>query len=733
MNPQLIRATFMEGTRHHQAGRLAEARALYERVLTLDPRQPDALNLLGMIDHAHGHSALGLDRIKQAIAINPRVPGFYTNLGIVLHSLGDSHAAAQALRQALHIKPDHLAALQNLGVVQQALGDFSLAAQTYLTALKINPGLRDVWNNLGICQARSGPAEAALQSFHRAIQIDAQFWAARINAAGLLLMMGRLDETEQLCRAILQRQPAQAEVHNTLGLVLMKRNHFKEAATAFRAALGVRPDYDEAALNLGNALFELGEQHEAMAHYRAIVARSPDHAAARLTLAVATIPMMSMSRAQSEQVPEDFAQATLDLEAWASSRPGALAKAIGTAQPFLLAYRPDDATAPLARFGRLIAREAALAQPSAKARTGTVAGRARLRLGIVSGQVRSHPVWQIILRGILEGLDRERFDLRLYDTGHLRDAETDWASTRVDHHQRPLHSAEAWADHIRQEAPDILLYPEVGMDPVVGALAPLRLAPLQVASWGHPISTGLPTMDLYLSGEAIEPDEAQSHYTEQLIRLPGTGVLTRFGTPQSRIWSGPPRQPGHVRFALCQQPMKFDPGDDALLARIAQEAGPCEFWVVQSRKHPWASELLMKRLAGAFAAAGLDPGRYLRPTPWMDQSEFLGFLDEVDVMLDCPAFSGYTTAWQAIHRGTQIVTLEGPSMRQRLASGLLRQIGRSEGIARDSEHYVTLAVEQAERSRSEDARRRSGVAEAASRADGNSSAISAMQRIFLQA
>jgi len=731
MTPELVRATIMAGGSHHQAGRLTEARLHYERVLQADPRQPDALNLLGMIDYAQGNTPLALSRIEQAIAINPRVPGFHTNLGIVLHATGDNHAAAQALRHALQVKPDHLAALYNLGVVLQALEEVEAAAKTYLAALRLNPNLRDVWNNLGNCQAAIGQPDAALQSFHRASQIDPQFAAARINAAGLLLTMGKLDEAERTCRAVIQHHPGQAEAHYNLGLALMKRNAVAQAADAFHAVLKIRPDHDEATLHLGHALFELGARGEAIAHYRAIIARSPHHAAARLAHAVAAIPMMTSQVAQSAQVLPDFAQATTELEEWTAAHPGALAKAVGSVQPFLLAYRRDNVTASLARFGRLVCRDAGHARSPFPA--PAVTGRARLRLGIVSGQVRAHPVWKVILRGILEGLDRNRFDIRLYDTGDFRDADTEWAARAVDHYRCQPRSIDQWADHIGQEAPDILLYPEVGMDPVVGALAPLRLARLQMASWGHPVTTGLPSIDAYLSGDLIEPDNADAHYTERLIRLPGTGVLTRFDTPTSRHWNGPQRQPGHVRFALCQQPMKFDPRDDALFARIAQDAGPSEFWVVQSRKHPWASQLLMQRLTAAFAAAGLDPARHLHATPWMDEAEFLGFLDAMDVMLDCPAFSGYTTAWQAIHRGTPIVTLAGPAMRQRLAAGLLQQIGHTDGIARDPDHYVAQAIEHSHQSRSDGSRRRHALAEAAPRADGNSAAIDAMRRLFLNA
>jgi predicted O-linked N-acetylglucosamine transferase (SPINDLY family) len=85
----------------------------------------------------------------------------------------------------------------------------------------------------------------------------------------------------------------------------------------------------------------------------------------------------------------------------------------------------------------------------------------------------------------------------------------------------------------------------------------------------------------------------------------------------------------------------------------------------------------------------------------LPQALAAGFLEEMDVYLDCPAFSGYTTAWQAIQGGVPIVTLEGEFLRQRLASGLLRQIGIAEGVTSSREQYVETAVRWAqERSQS---------------------------------
>jgi predicted O-linked N-acetylglucosamine transferase (SPINDLY family) len=235
---------------------------------------------------------------------------------------------------------------------------------------------------------------------------------------------------------------------------------------------------------------------------------------------------------------------------------------VGGSQPFYLAYRPADITALLSRYGDLICAEAAIHWQPGIAEAGSVRPpRERVRIAVVSGQVRQHPVWDVVLRGIVAHLDRRRFEVVLEGAG------------------------------------------------------------------------------------------AERYYREKLIRLPGTGVCTDLTPVQSQPWDSPARQWNCVRFALCQQAIKFDPADDVLLTRIAKTVGPCEFWLAAPRKLHWTTARLRNRLAAVFRAEGLDPDAHLREMPWLPRDQFAGFLDEMDVFLDCSAFSGYTTAWQAIHRG----------------------------------------------------------------------------------
>ncbi|HMA51320.1 MAG TPA: hypothetical protein VKP60_16290, partial [Magnetospirillaceae bacterium] len=135
------------------------------------------------------------------------------------------------------------------------------------------------------------------------------------------------------------------------------------------------------------------------------------------------------------------------------------------------------------------------------------------------------------------------------------------------------------------------------------------------------------------------------------------------------------------------------------------------------------SDGLLARLGVAFRAEGLYPDACLKQFSWMDRQGFSGFLDAMDLMLDCPSFSGYTTAWQAIHRGLPIVTLEGEFLRQRLAAGLLRQIGRTEGVCQTEDAYIEAALSRPRRIEKE----------AASLVDGNRAAIDAFAESLISA
>lgn len=731
-----VQEMFAVALRHHQTGRLDEAERLYRQILQIDARHADALHFLGVLAHQTGRNDLAVELIAQAIAQNGRVPAFHNNLGNALKSQGKLEQAVASYGRALTQKPGYVEAHYNLGVALHAQRKLDEAEASYGRALKYKPDHAEALGNLGNILQAQGKLDEAVASYGRALSIKPNFAEALGNLGNVLKGQGKLDEAVASYGRALAIKPDYAEARNNLGLVLLEQGKLDDAVASIRRALALKPDYAEAHCNLGNALTDRGKPDEALACYRQALALQPDYAEARLGQAIAPIPIFAASVAESVAAGEEFSRALDDLAAWNSEHPGMLGKSVGNQQPFYLAYRPYDVTGVLARYGDLVAPAAAAHwQAHSDVSQHTHAPRDRIRLVVVSGQVRRHPVWEIVLRGLVAHMDRRRFEIFIYHTGSMVDDETTWARTRVDRLVQGPKSTQAWLDQITQDRPDVIFYPEVGMDPATCTLAALRLAPLQIAGWGHPVTTGLPTMDLYLSAELLEAPGADRHYRERLVRLPGTGVCTEPPAIQSQPWDGPDRPKSVVRFALCQQPIKFDPADDVLLTRIAQAVGPSEFWLASPKKHDWATAALRERLAAAFRAQGLDPGAHLRVMPWLQRAQFLGFLDQMDVYLDCPAFSGYTTAWQAIHRGLPIVTLEGEYLRQRLAAGLMRLIGITEGIAPSREQYVNIAVRWAQECRQPEQRaaRREAIGRAAPKADGNRAAVAAFEQTVIDA
>jgi len=609
-------------------------------------------------------------------------------------------------------------------VMEHRAGRLAEAALAYRRVLADDPAEADAVHLLGVATLQRGEPAAALILVRRAISLDADNPACHLHAGNCLKSLGQFAEAEKFYRAALRLRPDFADAHFNFANGLKSQGRIEAATARYRAALVCAPHYAEACCNLAIALRDLGRQ-DATAGWMARANRlRPDFAEARIGLATLRLPIMVDEMAESEAVPGRYRQELAELTRWGEAHLPLLGRALGSHTPFYLAYRPFDLTAALSDYGSLAARAAAAAWPGGVRRK---ARGDRLRLAIISGQIRHHPVWDMITRGIVEQLDRRRFELFLYHTAAETDEQTEWAKTQSARFRQGPKPIEAWLEQLAEDGPDILLYPEIGMDPTVVALAALRRAPLQVASWGHPVTSGLPTIDLFLSGAALEAEGAAAHYREKLVLLPGTGSFTA-PPPDVPVAKGPASKV--TRFALCQTAYKCDPSADAMLVDLAAACAPCEFWIVGSDRYGWASSRLIERLAGKMRLAGLDPDAVLRPVGWMKPDDFGAFLDRTDACLDWPSFSGYTTAWQAVHRGTPVITLAGSFLRQRLAAGLLRQIGLDEWVAATPGDYVAIAGRVAAAPAKTRRQWRDRIIAASRRLDRQSGVIPAIERVL---
>jgi len=236
---------------------------------------------------------------------------------------------------------------------------------------------------------------------------------------------------------------------------------------------------------------------------------------------------------------------------------------------------------------------------------------------------------------------------------------------------------------------DVLIYTDIGMDPLTYMLAGLRLAPVQCALVGHGTTSGLPTIDYYISGD-FEPFDAEHHYREKLIRLPNLGAAQFPPTFDQIIpitrkdWKIPDEA---VVFVSCANGIKHSQSRDELLVDILRKAPnacillkPCHVSNMDQR--------LGERIMSAAKNAGVENRLFILPP--------LGRIDALlaiaDIQLDTYPYGGWTTNMEALYMGLPIVTQEGDMARSRWGAHMLKALGIQEGIATNETEYVDWAV-----------------------------------------
>ena len=236
------------------------------------------------------------------------------------------------------------------------------------------------------------------------------------------------------------------------------------------------------------------------------------------------------------------------------------------------------------------------------------------------------------------------------------------------------------APRIRADALDVLVYPELGMGTVPFALASLRLAPLQCAGWGHPVTTGLPNVDVFLSSAAMEPPDAQDHYSERLVTLPGIG--TRYAAPAVPASANARgARPARRRAAPAVPAIALqDPSGQRRAVRCGPGA-PCRrrasCWF--EGRDPALTAAFRRRLEQAGVAAERTCA-----LPQCGHDDFLRINAACDVMLDTLRWSGGNTSLDALACGLPLVTLPGRFMRGRQSAGMLELMGIHELVAADA-------------------------------------------------
>jgi protein O-GlcNAc transferase len=468
-----------------------------------------------------------------------------------------------------------------------------------------------------------------------------------------------------------------------------------DAMTQYQAALRIDPNSFAAHYNLGMALRGEAGIAEAREHFSRALALKPDFLEAELACCMAELPALYQYPAEIDERRAAYANRLKPLrEKLAKGNgPAALVDAIGSHQPFYLPYQGRNDRELQSLYGAAVcsALGARFATPVSPP---PPAAQEPIRLGIVSGFFRQHSNWKIPIKGWLKMLNRDRFRVFGYHTGVERDGETAAAATLCDGFRAGPLSLEGWRSAIGADAPHVLLFPEIGMDKVSAQLAGMRLAEVQCTSWGHPVTSGFPTIDYFISSDLMEPANEEMHYSEKLVRLPNLSIYYEpVDVPPVQIGRAELGLRGDAAVYWCAQSLpKYLPQYDEVFARIASEVPGCQFVFIEFAGGKGVTEMFKARLDRTFDAIGLKARDHCVFLPRLAPERFAAAIGRCDIVLDSIGWSGCNSILESLAHDLPIVTLAGELMRGRHAAAILHRMDVRETTAGSVEEYISIAA-----------------------------------------
>ena len=262
---------------HHRANRSAEAAALYQEILRVQPGHADALHLFGVLQAQAGRFEEAVKPLKKAVRLAPRRAAYASDLGNALGALGRHDEAITACRRAARLEPENGDIRYNLGNALRAAGQPAAAIEAYRHALTIRADHAPAQSHLGLVLLEQGDHGGAVQALARAAEIAPDSAQAHSNLGNALRELGELERAEDHLRRALGLKPDFAAAHCNLGNVLQDLYRLEAAIDAYRRALELDPDYAMAHSNLGNALKSLSRFEEAVACGARAVALAPEN------------------------------------------------------------------------------------------------------------------------------------------------------------------------------------------------------------------------------------------------------------------------------------------------------------------------------------------------------------------------------------------------------------------------------------------------------------------------
>jgi protein O-GlcNAc transferase len=719
----------------YRAHHYTESVNIASEVLKLHSGEKAFLHVISLGEIKRGNLDRAEQAIRQGLSLDENDASSWNILGDIYRRKGNKEEAKKCFLRTIELDSEGLDGFCNLGNLYEELSNDVEAEKTYRYIIGKNPEHAEAHYNLGNCCAKCGRYEEAETWYKKAIELKPDAPDFLNNYGSLLIKLGRVDEGLQLVERCVSLSPNSAQHLCSLGAALTDAQKGERAREVYNQALSILSDVekDMALVPIGILEKQRGNKKEAEDYFKKALTINPKNFDAQrglvnihlennnivtakklvdefsalnpqsLTLLFSKIKLeLRVSYETEAQIIESrtkYHEGLLKIKQILETVSGRivseLESLVGNIQPFYLPYQGMSVVALQKLYGEVItaAMRKVISVPPLTPRPPVV-GR-KIKVGIASGFLRNHSNYKIPIRGWVKELDKSKFETFAYHMSERIDEQTHEATTLFDHFVQGPKSLHAWVDIIFNDNLDVLIYPEIGMDPMIYKLACYRLAPIQANSWGHPVTSGMPMIDYYLSSDLMESSDADKEYSEKLVRLPNLSISydppKRTRLPLSRANVG--IRSDAIVYWCCQVIYKYLPQFDWIYAEIASRNKNAQIVFITIQPDSEAAHIFKRRMTYAFKQRGANPDTQLLFLSALLADQFSTVASLCDICLDSFEWSGCNSTFETLAQGVPVVTCLGQFMRGKHTGAILKMIECTELIAKTPQQYIELAVE----------------------------------------
>lgn len=678
----MIDQAYEMANRYHKMGNIDRAEQLYKAVLERDSTHVDTLRGLSRI-YFFNQNYQQVEKLLTCLIETEQVSAQdYYYLGMIKRLFGDHEAALECFYKSLEGDPNDIKSMVAVGKSLLDLSKISDSIEVFEKCLIIDSGNHDANYGLGRCylelqewdkskifleislkvnpeyamtycylsyiELEQNHEDAAISYFNLALEKDAKCLAAYRGLATLYFKKDDYRGTLKNCHRYLKLDDKDGEIYRKMGLIYFRMGFNNAARRCFERA---RQYMDTPFLRMAS---------------------------------VTCLPVFYDTWDDIYRVRQKLID---DLDNLLSQEIVLDKKMEICGTPFYLAYQGLDDKDIHVKIASWLSRVRCLENENDKKFQKP---NGKIKLGILSSHLCDHTIGKLFY-GLISLLPKDRFEITIFSLVDHPDTNiiTNYIKSRVDHYCNVVEPIVDAVKVVEDAKCDILFYPDIGMDARSYTLALHRLAPIQCTTWGHPVTTGMETMDYFISSTDLDTEKGQDYYIEKLVRLnsspayyhrpkipPMTKTRADFGFSDN----------DHI-YVIPQSLQKMHPDFDPILNGILEGDPVGKIAILSGRYKAW-NGILRRRLQKTIP-------QHLDRIIFLPQQKFADFCSLVkvsDVMLDPLHFGGGNTTYEGLFVGTPVVTLPSDFLKCRISYAICKAAGLDECIAYSPEEYVDVAL-----------------------------------------